>query len=99
MLEVDFAQISDTGRVREHNEDYLGYVQPGTPEQVRSCGWLFVVADGVGGEQFGEIASRTAVESLLTNFRKSAPDESHPALLRRLIQTANHEVYEAVRMA
>ena len=33
MLDVEFAQLSDHGRVRDHNEDYLGYVSPATPER------------------------------------------------------------------
>jgi PPM family protein phosphatase len=96
---VEFAQLSDIGRTRKHNEDYLGYVQPATPAQAQSHGWLFAVADGVGGQELGEVASRTAVESLLANFRNSAGVESHSALLRRLVQAANHEVYEAGRSA
>ena len=62
---MEFAQLSDTGRSRKHNEDYLGYVQPATPAQAQSHGWLFAVADGVGGQEQGEVASRTAVESML----------------------------------
>jgi protein phosphatase len=62
--------------------------------QAQSHGWLFAVADGVGGQQFGEIASRTAVESTLANFSRSVGGESHAGLLRRLIQAANHAVYE-----
>jgi PPM family protein phosphatase len=74
-------------------------VQPATPAQAQSHGWLFAVADGVGGQDLGEVASRTAVESMLANFGNSAGGESHPALLRRLVQAANHEVYEAGRSA
>jgi serine/threonine protein phosphatase PrpC len=95
MLEVEFAQFSDTGRTRDHNEDYLGHVQPATPTQAQTHGWLFALADGVGGHDLGEVASRTAVESLLSNFRNSPGGESLAALLRRLVQAANHEVYEA----
>lgn len=93
-LNVEFAQLSDIGRIRQNNEDYCGYVQPGTPLQAQSHGWLFAIADGVGGQQFGEVASRTAVESALANFSRSVGGESHTALLRRLIQAANHAVYE-----
>jgi PPM family protein phosphatase len=99
MTDLEFAQLSDTGRVREHNEDSLGYVQPTSPAQAQSHGWLFVVADGVGGQDLGEVASRLAVESLLGNFRKSAGGEAHLSLLRRLVQAANHEVYEKGRSA
>ena len=95
MLEVEFAQLSDTGRVREHNEDYLGHVPAATPEQARSRGWLFAVADGVGGQEHGEVASRAAVESVLAGFRRAAEGELHVALLPRLVQAANAQVLEA----
>ncbi len=94
MLDVEFAQLSDRGRVREHNEDYLGHVLPATPKQARTHGWLFALADGVGGQERGEVASRAAVESLLAGFRGSAAGEPHTALLTRLVQTANAQVLD-----
>ena len=95
MLDVEFAELSDTGQVREHNEDYLGCALPATPEEARSHGWLFALADGVGGQAQGEVASRTAVESLLAGFRGASAGELHAALLLRLVQAANTLVYEA----
>jgi serine/threonine protein phosphatase PrpC len=95
MLEIEFAQLSDTGRVRPHNEDYLGHVLANSPEQARSHGWLFVLADGVGGAEQGEVASKTAVESLCKGFCEAAKSEPLPALLQRLVQNANAHVFEA----
>jgi PPM family protein phosphatase len=93
MLDVEFAQLSDRGRVREQNEDYLGCVLPATPADARNQGWLFVLADGVGGHGQGEVASRAAVESLLAGFR-AARGEPNFTLVKRLVQAANSEVYE-----
>lgn len=95
MLEIDFAQISDVGRVREGNEDYVGYYQPETPELAQSHGWFFALADGVGGHQQGEVASQTAVESLLSGFRTAKRGETLPSLMQSLVQTANVRVFEA----
>lgn len=95
MLEVEFAQLSDVGRVRPHNEDYLGYVLPGSPDEARSHGWLFALADGVGGAEQGEVASMTAVESLCKGFRGAAKGEPLSSLLQRLVQGANAHVFEA----
>ena len=47
MLELEFAELTDVGKVREHNEDFLGHAAPGDGA-ARSQGWLFAVADGVG---------------------------------------------------
>jgi PPM family protein phosphatase len=95
MLDVEFAQLSDPGRVRGHNEDYLGSVVPATPAQARSHGWLFALADGVGGQERGEVASRTAIESMIAGFRRAPPGQPLPGLLTRLIQAANAHVLDA----
>lgn len=98
-LDLEFAQLSDRGRVREQNEDYLGHALPLTPTQVRSQGWLFVLADGVGGGERGEVASRTAVEGVLAGFRDAPAGEPAGPLLARLVQSANTRVYDLGRAA
>lgn len=98
-LELEFAERSDPGRVRGGNEDSLGHVAPGSPAQARSQGWLFAVADGVGGHDHGEVASRLAIDSLTAGFSEALAGESHPPLLQRLVQAANLQVYEAGRAA
>jgi PPM family protein phosphatase len=94
MLDVEFSQLSDVGRVREHNEDYLGHAVPSTAEEARTHGWLFALADGVGGQERGEVASHSAVEGLLAGFRGAPPGEPPGALLTRLVQAANASIYE-----
>ena len=99
MLNLEFAQLSDPGKSRGHNEDFLGYAEPETPEQVRSHGWLFALADGVGGHDDGEVASHAAVEHLISGFRVAPASEAPRTLLARLIQAANVHVYDTARTA
>lgn len=95
MLDLEFVERTDVGRVRDHNEDSLGYASPATPAQVRTHGWLFVLADGVGGHEKGEVASKTAVDSMVAEFHNTKDGESHSAVLQRLVQQANTRVFEA----
>ena len=71
---------SDTGRQRRANEDSLLSRSP-----------LFVVADGMGGAQAGEVASRIAVEA----FQGGLPVGAEPELeLADLAQQANARIHE-----
>src|ERR1700722_17290016 len=94
MLDIEFGPLSDSGRVRDHNEDYLGSAAPARGAESRG-GWLFALADGVGGQEAGEVASRLAVETLLAGFRAAPADEPYLPLLPRLVQQANAKVFEA----
>jgi serine/threonine protein phosphatase PrpC len=99
-LEVEFTELSDRGKVRQGNEDYLGHVAAGTPQEARTHGWLFVLADGVGGQAYGEVASHTAVESMRSGFREASANETPSSLLGRLVRAANANVVdESHRMA
>jgi protein phosphatase len=98
-LEIEFAELSDPGRSRDHNEDYLGHVLAESQEQARNHGWLFALADGVGGHDKGEVASKAAIECLTKGFRTAPAGEQHAAMLQRLVQAANVFVYETGRTA
>ena len=95
MLDIEFAELSDPGRVRSHNEDYLGHVVPESPARARSHGWIFALADGVGGQRQGEVASRAAVQEVLGGFRRAKENILHKDLVNQLVQAANARVCEA----
>lgn len=95
MLDIEFAERSDRGLTRDHNEDSLGHVVPSSPAQVQSQGWLFAIADGVGGQEDGEVASQLAIDTVLTGFGKIPKGVMHVSLLPRLVQEANSAVYDA----
>jgi protein phosphatase len=95
MLNVEFAELSNPGLSREHNEDALGHVLPESAAQAQSQGWFFAIADGVGGQELGEVASRLAIAKALEGFRKVPKGVMHVSLLPRLVQEANAAVYDA----
>ena len=73
---------TDTGRQRTANEDSLFVDAP-----------LFVVADGMGGAQAGEVASRAAAESFAQNLPSGPPER----LLEETIEGANRTIHELAR--
>ncbi len=94
MLDVQFGEASDFGKVRKNNEDSVGSFIPASRQQARSHGFLFVVADGVGGLDLGEVASSTAISVLTGEFAKAPSGTMLISLLPRLIQQANTAVHD-----
>jgi len=86
MLEIDFFQLTDTGCVRTGNEDSIGH----WPHE---DGLLFAVADGVGGENAGEIASALVLEVISREMERAPGGWPVAKRLRRAVQEANLEVY------
>jgi protein phosphatase len=99
MLEVQFGQASDFGKVRTNNEDAMGSFIPASRRQARTHGYLFVVADGVGGMDLGEVASATAISVMTEEFAKSQSGTMLMSLLPRLIQHANAAVHDCTLAA
>lgn len=91
MLDLEYAQASDRGTVRTKNEDALGCALPEDP--ARGC--LFALADGVGGQAKGDVASRVAVDTLVAEFQRDHGNAPLRTLLPRLVQTANQKVIDA----
>jgi protein phosphatase len=78
----DQAVRTDTGRQRSANEDSLFTREP-----------VFVVADGMGGAQAGEVASKAAAES----FDRELPGMAPERLLTETIEEANRTIHELAR--
>jgi serine/threonine protein phosphatase PrpC len=78
----DQAFRTDTGRQRSANEDSFFVRSP-----------IFVVADGMGGAQAGEVASKAAAEA----FDRDLPSGAPEAFLRETIEAANREIHDLAR--
>jgi len=94
LAKLSWALRSDTGRVRDSNEDFAGAFTLTTPEDSWDRGPLFVVADGMGGHAAGEVASRVAVEAALDAWSGGSPG-APPQAIRAAVRRANVAVYDA----
>jgi PPM family protein phosphatase len=78
----DQATRTDTGRQRNANEDAFF-----------AAGLVYVVADGMGGAQAGEVASKAAAES----FDRELPEAPPERVLRETIEAANRAIHDRAR--
>ncbi|HEY7088222.1 MAG TPA: protein kinase [Tepidisphaeraceae bacterium] len=95
MMRVEYAYCSSVGPVREQNEDYCACWQPASAEERQRKGSIVVLADGVGGQGQGELASMLAVEEAVNCFKESRPDAPLSRLLTQIFDAANLAVYTA----
>lgn len=85
-LKLAVAAETDIGCVRTNNEDSFGYDLDAR---------VFVVCDGMGGMEAGEMASATAVKALVEHFAQNAgPESRREVCLQESIIEANRQVYE-----
>jgi len=88
---IEVSVQSDIGCLRQNNEDSFGYWEPEDDQQFLRKGRLAVVADGMGGYEGGQEASRLAVETLLEVYRDFGGDDPQAALLEAL-QAAHEQI-------
>jgi PPM family protein phosphatase len=87
---------TDPGRVRDHNEDFVAFWEPSNAEEEAENGRLYIVADGVGGAEAGEIASRYAAEQTIDHFLAGKEERDWGRRLSGAMQTANLELRRMV---
>ena len=90
---IEVSSQSDIGCQRQNNEDSFGYWEPEDDQQFLRKGRLAVVADGMGGYEGGQEASRLAVETLMAVYRDFGGDDPQTALVEAL-QAAHEQIRE-----
>lgn len=89
---IEYAGVSEQGPVRPNNEDYLAHYDPGDSTVRGQKGQLFVLADGVGGQRAGEVASSEAAQKLIQSYY--ATSKKPLRALQQAFQQANLHIYD-----
>ncbi len=88
---MDSYYLTDTGRVREHNEDNVTIIKNLNDE------YLLAVADGMGGHKAGEVASSLVINHLTKSFNemeKLGDKATTVKWLRKEVEDINNEIFE-----
>jgi protein phosphatase len=89
-VDISFAGATDIGRRRQDNQDAIGL-----PERAGGDGpWLFVLADGMGGQQGGQVASELAVKTVRKTFHAARRHYEPEDALTDALLWANLAVFE-----
>src|SRR6478672_11092803 len=94
-VKITYAELSSTGPVRPHNEDFALYWEPDAEQDRHARGAVSLLADGVGGQGYGEVASRLAVDTALKVFQEADPSTTDNQMLWRMFNAANLAIYDA----
>jgi len=87
-MKTAVAYMSDVGLKRANNEDYF------LVDEERS---IFILADGMGGHQAGEVASRLAVESAYAYIKDGLEGDGEEKTAFELLKGAVFQAHEAIR--
>ncbi|MBS1709220.1 MAG: serine/threonine-protein phosphatase [Armatimonadetes bacterium] len=92
---VSVGAKTDMGRVRENNEDKHEFFIPETEQELAGKGLLFVVCDGMGGHEAGQIASELATKTFIDVYRNHTSETE--GALRGAVAAANRFVHDVGR--
>jgi len=93
-MEISYASLSTAGPIREHNEDCVVCWQPQGESEWRERGAIAILADGVGGQDRGEIASKLACDEAVKSFLEAKPLAAPNQVLFQMFSAANVAIYD-----
>lgn len=85
--------LSDLGNIRTNNEDMGLFYKVADENIIRERGYMLMVADGMGGHQAGEVASRMATEIISREYFKQS-NGSVEKDLAKVFTLANKKIFE-----
>jgi PPM family protein phosphatase len=94
--QIEASLRTDQGLIRGHNEDFVSCWEPQTAAEAAKNGWLYVVADGVGGADAGEVASQYASERTISHFLENEQTADWGERLLQAMQGANDDLRQMV---
>src|SRR5258707_4873392 len=89
---IEVYGLSHTGKVREDNQDAIRMCKADDPLNVAN-GYLYGIADGMGGYSHGGVASALALTVFFETFYAGKPGKTGQAM-RNAIQSANIGVFQ-----
>lgn len=92
-VNLEAIKLTDVGRARPHNEDYVDSYIPPDRRQLERKGALYLLADGMGGHQAGEVASQGAVELVIGQYYSDTTHDIGTSLVRAF-RAANQLIYD-----
>ncbi len=89
--------LSDLGNIRTNNEDMGMFYKIADENIIREKGYLLMVADGMGGHQAGEVASRMAGDIISREYFNQTGNGSVEKNLAKVFTLANKNIFEKAR--
>jgi PPM family protein phosphatase len=90
---IEFASLTDIGCQRERNEDSSAYWEPDSEDGLERRGRLAVIADGMGGYEGGQEASRIAVQTICETYADTGLLDHQIALVSS-VRAAHERIQE-----
>jgi serine/threonine protein phosphatase PrpC len=93
-MQIRYSSLSVVGPVRKNNEDCVGEWEPQDINERRTKGYVLALADGVGGQARGEVASQLAITTAIKEFQSAAPGTAPNQVIWKMFNAANLGIYD-----